>query len=69
MKRPSELKRMSDKALSKYRLDLEDEAMALVAAIRIAKREQRARRQKKKVRKACGKTTRMETLRPHATLQ
>lgn len=69
MKRPSELKRMSDKALSKYRLDLEDEMMAMVGQLRMAKREQRARRQKKKVRKACGRTARMETLRPHATLQ
>lgn len=69
MKRPSELKRMSDKALSKYRLDLEDEMMAMLGQLRMATREQRARRQKKKVRKACGKTTRMETLRPHATLQ
>ena len=69
MKRPSELKRMSDKALSKYKLDLENEVRIAVAALSLAKREQRQRRQRKNYRKKCGRPAPMELHPPHATMQ
>lgn len=58
MKRPSELKRMSPKALSRYIADMGDEVMAAHAALSLAKREQRARRKAKgtkaRQRATCG---------------
>lgn len=54
MKKPWQLKRMSDAALSRYRLDLEDELVAKAAALSLAKREQRARRARRKARQGCG---------------
>lgn len=69
MKRPSELKRLSDKGLSKYALDLADEVKALQAALAMAKREQRARRKGKARRRQCGRKA-VVVLRPaSATLQ
>ena len=55
MKKPWQLKRMSDATLSRYRLDLEDELVAMAAALALAKREQRARRAKRKAAKGCGR--------------
>lgn len=69
MKRPSELKRMSDRALNKLKLDLEDEVAALTAALALAKREQRARRTRKTARKRCGRRLPVQQLPPHVTLQ
>ena len=57
MKKSSDLKRMSDAALSRYALDLNDELCALAAALSLAKREQRSRRKRKGVRRRCGRKT------------
>lgn len=55
MKTAKELKRLSDRSLSKYSLDLRDEIAAMQAALAIAKREQRARRNVKTSRRKCGR--------------
>lgn len=68
MKRPSELKRLSDKGLSRYALDLADELKALEAALAMAKREQRARRRGKAQRRQCGRKARLPQVRPSATV-
>lgn len=59
MKKPSDLKRMSERSLNRFILDSQNELVALHAQLSLAKREQRARRQgRSKVRRAargCGK--------------
>lgn len=68
MKRPSELKRLSDKGLSRYACDLADEVKAFEAALAMAKREQRARRRGKAQRRQCGRKAPPVQVRPSATV-
>lgn len=58
-KKPSQIKRLSERALSRLVLDLKDELVAVQAQLSLAKREQRGRRkgkaQAKRAQRSCGR--------------
>lgn len=56
MKRLSDLRRMRDASLAKYRLDLENKVAMLMNELSVVKREIRSRNKRKRMRKACGKS-------------
>lgn len=63
-KKPSEMKRMSDRVLARLALDLRDELALVQAQLSLAKREQRARKQgrskAKRSLEACGTRAALE---------